>query len=672
MWPFNMVPKDRIATDHKVTLTDAWLDHVRLASVRFNSGGSGSFVSAGGLVLTNHHVASDCIAKLGSAAHDYLRDGYVAGKDGDEARCPDLELNQLVSIEDVTDKVKAARKDGMSDADANAATKGTIASIQKECTDKTGLRCDVVTLYAGGKYHLYTYKKFTDIRLVFAPEQAIASMGGDIDNFTYPRFDLDMTLVRVYDGGKPYAPKDWLKWSASGPKEGDTVFMSGNPGRTNRFSTYAQLERYRDLVLPHQLAQLAEQREALLAFGRESHEAKRETKKYMHRVENALKALRGMHGGLKNAALMKKKATDEAAFRKGIDGDAQLKSAYGTVFDDVAAVQKTYAEQIFKRHGALEVDPIDSTLLRIARDLVRLSVERDVPNDKRLAEYGDAGMESLKLRLFSHAAVYGGVEVAYITVWLEQLRKELGADAPAVKQLLAGRSPKDAAAAIVAGSRLFDVYARRTLFDGGKAAIDASNDPAIVAMRLIDTDARAIRKRYEDEVEGPMRRHGQRIAEALFKLKGTSVFPDATFTLRLSIGVVKGYEDAKGVAAPKAAARGPTAWATDYAGLFAHATDKEPFKLPQRWLDKKSAIAMATPFNFVSTNDIIGGNSGSPVINGTGELVGLVFDGNLSSLPNRFVYDEVTARAVSVDSAAMLEALKSVYGADALVAELTR
>jgi hypothetical protein len=661
MWPFNMVPKDRIAKEHNVTLTDAWLDHVRLASVRFNSGGSGSFVSSGGLVLTNHHVASDCIAKLGSAAHDYLRDGYVAGKDGDEARCPDLELNQLLTIEDVTDKVKAARKDGMSDADANAATKGTIAQLEKECTERTSMRCDVVTLYAGGKYQLYTYKKFTDVRLVFAPEQAIAAMGGDIDNFTYPRFDLDFTLVRVYDGGKPYAPKDWLKWSAAGPKEGDTVFMSGNPGRTNRFSTYAQLERYRDLVLPHSLAMLGKERDALEAFAKEGTEARRETKKYVKRVENSLKALRGMHGGLKNAALMKKKGAAEAAFRKSIEADATLKTAYGSVFDDVAAAQKIYAEQIFKRHTALETDAVDSTLLRIARDLVRLSVERDVANDKRLPEYGDSAMDSLKLRLFSPAAVYGGVETAYIGVWLEELRAELGADAPLVKQLLGGRSPKDAAAAIVAGSRLFDVYARRALFEGGKAAIDASTDPAIVAMRALDADARAIRKRYEDEVEGPMRRHGQRIAEALFKLNGTSVFPDATFTLRLSIGVVKGYEEAKKIP-----------WSTDYAGLYAHATDHEPFKLPQRWLDKKSALALATPFNFVSTNDIIGGNSGSPVINGAGDLVGVVFDGNISSLPNRFVYDEVTARAVSVDSAGMLEALKSVYGADTIVAELTR
>lgn len=662
MWPFNMVPKEHLQKDLGVTLTDAWLDHVRLASVRFNSGGSGSFVSPAGLVLTNHHVASDCISKISSAGHDFLRDGFVAGRDGDEARCPDLELNQLVAIEDVTEKVKAAKKDGMSDADANAAMKGAIAGLQKECSDKTGLRCDVVTLYAGGKYHLYSYKKFTDVRLVFSPEQAIASMGGDVDNFTYPRFDLDMTIVRVYEGGKPYAPAHFLKWSATGPKEGDVVFMSGNPARTNRWSTYAHLERFRDLVLPHQLAQLKKQRAALVAFGKTSSEALRETKKPLHRIENSLKALTGMHGGLKDAALMKKKAADEAALRKSIDGDAATKAAYGSVFDDVAATQKVYAEQIFAKHGALEIDPVDSQLLRAARDLVRLSVERDVPNDKRLAEYGDAGMESLKHRLFSPAAVYGGVEAALVKVWLEQMVHEFGDAAPLVKQLLGGRSPADAAAAIVAGSRLFDVYARRALYEGGKAAVDASSDPAIVAMRAIDADARAIRKRYEDEVEGPMRRHGQRIAEAIFKTRGTSVFPDATFTLRLSIGTVKGYGEGKK----------KVPWATDYAGLYAHATDQEPFKLPQRWLDKKASLKLDTPFNFVSTNDIIGGNSGSPVVGANGELVGLVFDGNITSLPNRFLYDETTARAVSVDSAGMLEALKNVYGADALVAELTK
>ncbi len=662
MWPFNMVPKDRIQKEHAVTLSDTWLDHVRLASVRFNSGGSGSFVSAGGLVLTNHHVASDCIAKLSSAGHDFLHDGFLAGKDGDEAKCPDLELNQLVAIEDVTDKVKAAKKDGMSDAEANGAVKGTIAQIQKECSDKTGLRCDVVTLYAGGKYHLYTYKKYTDVRLVFAPEQAIASMGGDVDNFTYPRFDLDMTIVRAYEGGKPASPKDWLKWSVTGPKEGDTVFMSGNPARTNRWSTISQLERYRDLVIPHQLAHWKQQRAALLAFGKTSGEAHRETLKAMHRIENSLKATIGMHGGLKDATLMKRKAFDESAFRKSIDADPAAKTAYGSVFDDVAAVQKIYADQIFTKHAALEADANDSQLLRMARDLVRLSVERDVPNDKRLSEYGDAGMESLKLRLFSHAAVYGGVEAAIVRVWLEQLVRDLGEGAPVVKTILAGRSPANAAQAIVAGSRLFDVYARRALFDGGKAAVDASSDPAIVVMRALDADARAIRKRYEDEVEGPMRRHGQRIAEALFKMKGTSLFPDATFTLRLSIGVEKAVGEGKK----------QIPWSTDYAGLYAHATDQAPFKLPQRWVDKKASVKMDTPFNFVSTNDIIGGNSGSPVIGANGELVGLVFDGNLTSLPNRFVYDETTARSVSVDSAGMIEALKSVYGADALLAELVK
>ena len=662
MWPFNMVPKDRIQKEHAVTLTDTWLDHVRLASVRFNSGGSGSFVSAGGLVLTNHHVASDCIAKLSSAGHDFLRDGFLAGKDGDEAKCPDLELNQLVSIEDVTDKVKAAKKDGMSDAEANGAAKGTIAQIQKECSDKTALRCDVVTLYAGGKYHLYTYKKYTDVRLVFAPEQAIASMGGDVDNFTYPRFDLDMAIVRAYEAGKPVAPKDWLRWSVTGPNDGDTVFMAGNPARTNRWSTLAQLERYRDIGLPHQIDHFKKQRAALLAFGKTSSEAHRETLKPMHRVENSLKAITGMLGGLKDPALMKRKATEEAALRKLIDADPAAKAAYGSVFDDVASAQTIFAEQLFKPYNALEGDATDAQLLRIARDLVRLSVERDVANDKRMSEYGDAGMESLKLRLFSPAAVYGGIEAAQIRVWLEQLARDLGEGSPLVKTVLAGRTPADAAAAIVAGSRLFDVYARRALFDGGKAAIDASTDPAIVVMRAIDADARAIRKRYEDEVEGPMRRHGRRIAEALFQMKGTSLFPDATFTLRLSIGVVKGVGEGK-KAIP---------WATDYAGLYAHATDHEPFKLPQRWLDKKASVKLDTPFNFVSTNDIIGGNSGSPVVGANGDLVGLVFDGNLTSLPNRFMYDEVTARAVSVDSAAMIEALKNVYGADALLAELVK
>ena len=659
MWPFNMVPKDRIQKEHGVALTDAWLDHVRLASVRFDSGGSGSFVSKDGLVLTNHHVASDCIGKLAGQGKDYLSHGYLAGQDGPEAKCPDLELNQLLSIDDVTKDVVAARQAGMSDADANVAMKGAMSQLEKTCAEKSGLRCDVVTLYAGGMYQLYSYKKYTDVRLVFAPEADIAFFGGDPDNFTFPRYDYDLAIFRVYENDKPAQPKDYLRWNAAGPKDGDTVFVSGNPARTERMDTLAQLTRLRDVAYPYNLAQLEQEHGLLEAFGKENAEQKREARRPLFGIENSRKAYTGFLGGLRSPVLMKKKTEEETALRKAIAADPALSTKYGSVFGDIERAQKTLAD-IYKPYSALERGPTRSELFHIARDLVRLPGERATPNGKRLREYRDSNLESLRLQLFSSAPIYGGVQAAFWRAWFERMARDLGPNDPALKQVLAGRTPARAAEEIVAGSKLTDLYVRRALHDGGQQAIDASTDPAIVAIRTLDPEARAVRKRYDDEVEAPMRQYGERVAQAVFAVKGTGVYPDATFTLRLSFGVVKGYtENGKGVP-----------WATDFAGLYTRATGKEPFKLPQRWLDKKSALRPATPFNFVSTDDIIGGNSGSPVVDTNGDLVGLIFDGNLSSLPNSFVYGETTQRAVSVDTAAILEALARVYGADSLVGEL--
>jgi hypothetical protein len=673
MWPFDMVPKEQIQKDHGVTLTDAWLDHVRLSSVRFSVGGSGSFVSATGLVLTNHHVASDCISKLASQQKDYLGTGFLAGPDGPEAKCPDLELNQLVSIEDVTDTVRAAKIAGMSDADANAAMKGAMARIEKACTDKgvsasgaleaphaTGVtrRCDVVTLYAGGKYHLYSYNKYTDVRLVFAPEQSIAFFGGDPDNFTYPRYDLDLAIFRVYTEDKPLAAKDFLKWNADGPKDGDTVFVSGHPGSTDRMDTTAQLARLRDLVYPYYLDQAARERGALRTLAHANAEGARESRAPLFRIENGIKAVTGYEAGLENPALMKKQADREAALRKAIAADPKMQSEYGPAFADVERAQKA-VDALYRPYAAIE-RASRSDLFQIARSLVRLPRELATPNERRLKEYRDSNLDSLKIQLFSTAPIYGAVEVALIRTWLDRMVRDLGADDETVKAVLDGRSTERTARELVAGTRLTDLNARRALYDAGAIGIDASSDPMVKLLVLLDRPARAIRKRYEDEVEGPMRQAGQKIAQAVFAVRGTSVYPDATFTLRLSPGVVTGYSE-----------RGKAiAWATDFAGLYAHATGTEPRKLPKRWLDASATVNSKTPLDFVSTNDIIGGNSGSPVVSASGDLVGLVFDGNLSSLPNRFVYGETTERAVSVDTAGMLEALAHVYGAGALVSEL--
>lgn len=659
MWPFNLVPRDAIKKNLGVTVDDAWLDHVRLASVRFDNGGSGSFVGPNGLVVTNHHVGADCIQKISNAAKDYIAEGYLAGKDGPEVRCPDLEVNVVLSIEEVTSQVRAAVKPGSSDADANAAMKAEQSKIEKACADKTGSRCDVVTLYAGGRYDLYTYKKYTDVRLAFAPEFPIAFFGGDADNFTYPRYDFDLAVFRVYDGGKVVQPKEYLKWNAAGPKDGDAVFVSGNPASTGRMQTIAQLEVLRDQAYPYVLDNLSRTRATLVAYSNESQESERQAKKGIFSAENGIKAISGFLRGLKDPALMKKKADDEAALKKAIAADPKLAAQYGDTFDRIAKVEKEYARQ-FKRYAVLEYRYPSGSLLGVARDLVRLSTETSLPNGKRLREYRDSNLDSLKLGLLSPAPHYGGVELALVREWLERLARDLGPNDPIVKTALAGHTPDYAARELLSGSRLSDVNVRKQLLDGGKTAIDASADPLIALVRAIDPATRQTRKDYEDAVEAPMIVLGQKIAEAQFAVKGSSVAPDATFTLRLSPGKMIGYtEDGKKIPP-----------FTTFGELYARATGKAPLKLPQRWLDAKGKLDPKTPYDFVSTNDIIGGNSGSPVVNAAGEFVGLVFDSNLSALPNRFVYGETTQRAVSVHAAAMSQALRQVYGAEALAKEL--
>jgi len=670
LWPFDMAPKAAIAKAHNVNLTDAWLDRLRLSTVRISVGGTGSFVSSKGLILTNHHVASDCIANIASSSHNYMDEGFLAARDTGavEPKCPNLSADVLVATEDVTDKVRAARQPGMSDADANVAMKAKMGEIEKACTDKNmsamkadgiSARCEVVTLYAGGKYDLYTYKRYTDIRLVFAPEAAIAFFGGDPDNFTYPRYDLDMALFRAYVADKPLAAANYLKWNPAGAKDGETVFVSGNPGTTRRLATVAQLEQYRDTVYPRALESLRRDRDLLKELGSQGHELEREAREDLFEVENSIKALTGYLGGLRDPALVKIKKDDEAALQKAIQADPKLKAQFGTALADVAKVQ-AQLPKLYPAYAALERLGF-SSLLGLARHLVRVTAETQLPSDKRLREYRDANLDEIKQELFSPAPIYGNVEVAVVREWMERVQRELRDQPDLVAKILHGQTPARAAQELVASSKLFDVYARKALFDGGKAAIDASNDPAIVAMRTVDDAARAARKRYEDAIEAPMRQLGEKVAQATFAVKGTSTYPDATFTLRLSVGVVKGYTENGKVIAPQ----------TDFAGMYAHATGKDPFKLPKSFLDKKGSLPDGTKLNFVSTDDIIGGNSGSPVVNASGEIVGLIFDGNLTSLPNNFVYRETTERAVSVSTAGMTDALRVVYGAAPLLAELT-
>ena len=663
MWPFNNVPKAEIKRKYGFDVTDDWLKKVQLASVRFNSGGSGSFVSADGLVLTNHHIASDTLQKISTPEKDYVKEGFYARTRDQEAKAPDLELNQLFSIEDVTAHVTGAVKPEMSPAEANAARRAAIANIEKDSTEKTGLRSDVITLYQGGQYNLYRYKKYTDVRLVFVPEFQAAFFGGDPDNFNFPRFNIDMALVRVYENNEPVHPESFFKWSKTGVKDGDLVFVSGNPGSTARLNTVAHLEELRDTSIPI-ILRLLERREAMLkkymALGAEQ---TRQAQNELNSIQNSLKVYRGQLAGLKDKALMDRKLKDEQALRKSIAANPERQKKYGDAWDAIAKAHQTLPTYIRERRIFDQAAGFNTTLFTFARNLVRLAAENEKPNAQRLPEFTDARRASLELALYSPAPIHEDFEKLKLADSLGFMVELLGADHPLVKQILDGKTPEARANELIDGTKLKDPAFRKELASGGSAAISSSNDPMIVLARLIDPKARELRKRYESEVTGVERANYAKIARARFETEGTKLYPDATFTLRLSYGTVKGYTENGKKVTPF----------TTLGGLYDRSEkfkQEFPYNLPPRWLEKKSALDLNTPFNFVSTDDIIGGNSGSPTINKNGELVGLIFDGNIQSLVGDFYYDETVNRAISVDSRAMLEVMRKVFNADDVANEL--
>jgi hypothetical protein len=666
MWLLEDPPRKRLEERHRFTLTDAWLEHARLASVRFNSGGSGGFVSAGGLIVTNHHVGADSLQKLSPPGKDYLRDGFLAHSSEEELKCPDLELNVLQSIEDVTEAVESAVKPEMTAAKANAARRAALARIEKESLDRTGLRSDVVTLYQGGKYHLYRYKKYTDVRLVFAPEQAVAGFGGDVDNFEYPRFDFDICFFRAYEKGQPVKPAHHFRWSEQGPAEGDLVFVTGHPGTTNRQDTLAKLRHRRDVTLPYFLARLRAQEALLSQFSARGPEQDRMAQKDLHGVANSRKAFAGMYQGLLDATLLQRKADDEAAFLAEVQRkDEKHHVALQQALSRIEAAGKTFAS-FERRYYLLERgDAFDCEPFRIARHLVRLAAEKAKPGPERLREYRDSNLESLQFQLFSPAPIHEELQRARLASSLAFLAEQLGGDHPDVTLVLAGKTPARRAAELLAGTKLADPAARRHIADGGQSAIEASDDALIRLARLVDPEARALRKRYEDEVEEPERQANAVLAHARFEVSGTAIAPDATFTLRLAFGVVRGYaEDGR-----------PLPLATTFRGLYersAQQGNREPFALPQRWRKGKADLHLDTPLNFVSTADTIGGNSGSPVLDRRGRLVGINFDRNRHGLVRNFLYTDEQARHIAVHCEAVLEALRKLYGAENLVEELLR
>jgi hypothetical protein len=664
MWLLNAPPRKLLEDRYDFKLTDDWLLRARKGSVRFNDGGSGGFVSAQGLIVTNHHIAAGSLQKLSPKGKDYLRDGYHARSRKQELKCPDLELNVLQDIVVVTDRVNAAVKPGMTPAQANAARRAIMAKIEKESLDKTGLRSDVVTLYQGGEYHLYLYKKYTDVRLVFAPEKDIASFGGDVDNFEYPRYDLDVAFFRAYEKGKPVTSPHFFKWSPTGPAANDLVFVTGHPGTTNRLETLAKLRHRRDVTLPYLLQRMRTMEAQLSQFSARSPEHARMAARYFYRVANARKAYTGMYQGLLNPAILAQKAITESDLRKKVAADAELKKTCAAAWQSIAAIQKKFAgfERLY--HLLEQGNAFDSEMFGIARHLVRLTAERGKPNADRLREYRSSNLESLEFQLYSPAPIHAELERARLASSLSFLAENLGGAHPLVVKVLAGRAPADRAADLINASKLADPAVRKRLAAGGVKAIESSTDPLIQVARLIDPEARALRKRYEEEVEEPERQANALIARARFALLGTAVAPDATFTLRLAFGVVKGYE-VDGVELP---------YATTLGGAFERAEKqeyREPFALPKRWRDGKDKLDLKTPMNFVSTADTIGGNSGSPVLNRAGELVGINFDRNRHGLVRNFVYTDVQARHISVHSGGVLEALRKLYDAEELVKELT-
>ncbi len=650
MWLFNALPTQQLEQQHDFQVTDQWSEHLMLSSVRFNSGGSASFISSNGLVLTNHHVAADTLYKLSTSDRNLAKDGYYAKTFAEELPAPDLELNQLVSIEDVTERVTAAVSSELSVADASTARRAALAKIEQESKQATGLRSDVVTLYGGGRYHLYRYKRYTDVRLVWAPEAKAAFFGGDADNFEYPRFCLDVTIFRVYEDGKPAPLEHFLQVNPDGAQPGDLVFVSGNPGRTQRILTTAALEYQRDYRMPQVLDLLRRKEILLQQYGLNGPEQKRRGQDELFGIQNSRKAYTGMLAGLQNPGFLIDKRQAEK----------QLKSTVKVVspWETIAQVQQERVA-LLKRSGSLR-----SGLYTIAEELVLMATEDAKPSEDRLREYRDSNRQSLEQSLFSPAPLYEDLERVQLADELGRFIETRGGSDELVQQVLAGKGPRERAAELIKNTKLFSVEARRELAQAGQAGIAESSDALIELAKTLEPEYRALRQ-ITEELDERERQAYAKIAEAKFANEGDSVYPDATFSLRLAFGLVKGYEEEGHTIPPR----------TTIGGAFAHEQAHqrlEDWVLPDNWTAAKDKLNLDTPINFVCTADIIGGNSGSPVVDRAGRLVGVIFDGNMQSLTADFYHSEDQGRAVSVHIAAVLEVLDKIYGAHDLIKQIGR
>lgn len=661
MWTFDNPPSALLQERYGFAVTPQWLERLQLSCVRIG-GGSGSFVSPDGLVLTNAHVAQGQQQKLSTTESDYVEDGFLARTRAQELRCPDLEVVILQSYEDVTAQVLAALPADASGLEAVSAREAACAAIARSSQESTGLQSDIVTLYGGGEYWLYRYRSFTDVRLVFAPEAKAAYFGGDDDNFTYPRHDLDLALFRVYENGRPLASPAWLPLHAEGAGEGDLVFVPGHPGSTERLLTVAQLQVRRDHTFPRTEKFLDDAISSLQEYAARGPEQARQAGGLLMGLSNGRKSRQGEYRGLLDPVVWARKEAEEAEFRSLIAADPQLQQRFGQAWPLIEQAEQARLSRL----GQLEGRALPRYgLARTAQGLVRFVAEVQKPDGERLEGYHDAQLRRQRFRLLSPAPVFPELEQYLLERSLQRLAADLAPDDAFLLAALAGRDPAARAAELIAGTRLADPAARQALLDGGPAAIAASTDPLIVMARELEPLLREQEDWLREHVEGPARAGGEMLGAARFAVFGRQAPPDASSTLRLSYGQVKGY--------PSNGTRAPAF--TTFHGLVDRALSfrqQEPFELSPRIRERLRKLDLATPLNFVSTCDITGGSSGSPVVDREGRLVGLVFDGNIESLAGNFVYDDTANRAVSVHAAAIALTLRDIYDAGHLLQEMQR
>ena len=662
MWTFDNLPLKQWKERYNFVPSQEWIDHIRLATVRLE-GGSGSFVSPDGLMITNHHVASGQIAKLSSKEKDLVKDGFYAKTQAEELKTPDLEANVLISFENVTERVQNAAKSGATDKDANAQRRAEITAIEKDSTDKTGLKSEVISLYSGGEYWLYRFKKYTDVRLVFAPEEQIAAFGGDYDNFTFPRHDLDVTFLRAYENGVPAKTPHFLKWSETGAKDDEFVIASGNPGSTARLLTLAQLKYQRDVGNPLQKKVWTLRRDILENYGKGGDEQRRQAAGGIRSFNNSLKRLTGQQEGLTNPRMFAKKEAEEKALKDELAKKPDLQKIYAPAWTQI---ETAYAEMPKMADRLAFSNLSASRLAVIAQQLVRYSEEIKKPNGQRFPEYSDARLEGFKAGLLSTAPIYPELEQAALTAWLEEAKKSLGANDPFIKAAIGDAEVSEVVRRAVSETKLKDVAARKALLEGGAGEIAKSNDPMITLAKRVEPIVRELRAWNEEKILSVEASAGEKIAKARFAAYGRTIAPDANFNLRVAYGKVKGYEEDTTLVPYK----------TTLYGLYDRALsfgETPPYDLPARWREGRTKLDLATPINFVYTADTIGGMSGSPIINRSGEFVGINFDSNLQKLSNRYWYieEEEGSRAVAVHSAGIIEALRKLYDAGTLAKELT-